>query len=177
MDIGHRWEDLQRSIDDRDGWLEKVIGICVVVISWQWWGWFISSSAILPISSFNTERQNNNINNKHFLSDPITRMIHWLHLCRGVRLTQRVSWIWHKAIWSWGFCTAGVLENVEYPFIAIIPRSTRARSDSTWLGPIYESNRTKLYNYARINCLNELSLHLIVCKQKMCIHAQLNCLK
>ena len=43
--------------------------------------------------------------------------------------------------------------NVECPFIAITPRSTLARCGSTWLGPIYGSNRTKLCTYAKLNCL------------------------
>ena len=41
--------------------------------------------------------------------------IHWLHFCRGVRLLQRVSWIWHKTIWRW------VSSNAKYPFIVIAP--------------------------------------------------------
>ena len=32
--------------------------------------------------------------------------------------------------------------NAEYPFTAIAPRSTLARSGSTWWGPIYGLNRT-----------------------------------
>ena len=35
-------------------------------------------------------------------------------------------------IWWWGSSNAGALWNAEYPFIAIAPRSTLARSDSTW---------------------------------------------
>ena len=34
------------------------------------------------------------------------------------------------------------MENAEYPFIDIASKSTLTRSDSTWLGPIYGSNRT-----------------------------------
>ena len=42
---------------------------------------------------------------------------------------------------------------VEYSFIAIAPSSTMAWSGSTWYGPIYESNRTKLCTYAKVNYL------------------------
>ena len=59
--------------------------------------------------------------------------IHRLHLCRVVTpQPQQVSWIWHKTIWWWGSSNAGALGNVEYPFIAIAPRSTLAWSGSTW---------------------------------------------
>ena len=37
--------------------------------------------------------------------------IHRLHLCRDVRLPQRVSWIWHETIWWWGSCNAWALGN------------------------------------------------------------------
>ena len=60
------------------------------------------------------------------------RRIHRLHPCRGVRLSQRVSWIWHKTIWWWGFSNAGALGNAEYLFIAIAPRFTLFWSGSTW---------------------------------------------
>ena len=40
--------------------------------------------------------------------------------------------IWLKTIWRWGSSNARTLVNVEYPFIAIVPRSTLARSCSTW---------------------------------------------
>ena len=58
--------------------------------------------------------------------------IHWLHLCWGVRPSQRVSWIWHETIWWWGSSNAGALGNVEYPVIVIAPRSTLAWHGSTW---------------------------------------------
>ena len=48
--------------------------------------------------------------------------IHWLHLCRGVRLNQWVFWWWSSS--------NGALEKDEYPFIAIAPRSTLAQSGS-----------------------------------------------
>ena len=57
--------------------------------------------------------------------------IHRSQLCRGVRLPQQVSWIWHYTIWWWGSTNAGVLGNAEYLFIAIAPRSTMAWSGST----------------------------------------------
>ena len=58
--------------------------------------------------------------------------IHQLHLCRGVRPLQWVSWIWHETIWWWGSSNAEALENADYTFIAIAPSSTLTRSGSTW---------------------------------------------
>ena len=52
-----------------------------------------------------------------------------------------------------GSSNAGALGNAEYPFIAIAHRSTLIQSGSTWKGPTYRSNRTKLYTYAKLNCL------------------------
>ena len=48
---------------------------------------------------------------------------------------------------------AGSLGNVEYPLITITASSTLAQCGSTWEGPVYGSNRTKLYIYAKLNCL------------------------
>ena len=63
------------------------------------------------------------------------------------------------------------LGNAEYPFIAITPRSTLARSGSPWESPIFGSNRTKLRTYAKLNCLKWNSfLHW------NCTKAKLNCL-
>ena len=59
----------------------------------------------------------------------------------------------HDTNWWWGFSNAGVLGNVEYPFIAIAPKPTLAWCGSTWYGPIYGSNGTKLCNYAKLNYL------------------------
>ena len=36
---------------------------------------------------------------------------------------------------------AGALGKAEYPFLAIVLRSTQDQSGSTWQGPIYGSNR------------------------------------
>ena len=58
--------------------------------------------------------------------------IHQLLLWRRVRPSHWVSWIWHWAIWCCGSSNTEALENTEYPFIAIAPRSTLARSGSTW---------------------------------------------
>ena len=52
-----------------------------------------------------------------------------------------------------GSGNTGALGNAEYPFISTAPRSTLARSGSTYEGPIYGSNRTKLCTYAKLNCL------------------------
>ena len=70
-----------------------------------------------------------------FLPSRLCSRIHQLHLCREVRTLQRVSFIWHKTIYWWGSSDAGALGNVMYLFIAITPRTTLARSGSTWLGP------------------------------------------
>ena len=56
-------------------------------------------------------------------------------------------------IWGRGSSNAGALENTEYSFIAIALRSTLIQSGSTWQGPIYGSNRSKLRTYAKLNCL------------------------
>ena len=53
-----------------------------------------------------------------------------------------------------GSSNAGDLKNPEYPFIAITPMST------LWVvvpyrSPIYESNRTKMYTYAKPICLKK----------------------
>ena len=42
--------------------------------------------------------------------------------------------------------------NAEHPFIASAPWSTQARNGSTWYGPIYGLNITKLHTYAKLNC-------------------------
>ena len=73
----------------------------------------------------------------------------------GKTAPQRVSWKWHLTIWWRDSSNAGALENVKYPFIAITPRSTQARRDSTWEVPIYGLNRTNgilMLNW--IVCLN-----------------------
>ena len=49
--------------------------------------------------------------------------IHWLHLCRGVRPPQWVSWLWPLRVWWWGPSNTGALGNTKYPFIAIALRS------------------------------------------------------
>ena len=78
--------------------------------------------------------------------------IHWLRLCSGVRLPQIFFYLWHKTDGKAPVMTEN-FGNAEYPFIAIAPRSTQAPSGSPWLGPIYGSNRTKPYSYAKLNYL------------------------
>ena len=56
---------------------------------------------------------------------------------------------------------AGALENVEYPFIAIVPRSTVAQSGSSWWGPIYGLNRTKLHTYAKLNYMKWICFDML----------------
>ena len=46
-----------------------------------------------------------------------------------------------NSVW-WRFSSNRALENVEYPFIAITPRSTLTQSGGTCLGLIYGWNRT-----------------------------------
>ena len=59
---------------------------------------------------------------------------------------QRMIWKWRKTIWLWSYSNAGALGNLEYPFTAIAPESTLARSRST----AYGSNSTKLCTYASL---------------------------
>ena len=42
----------------------------------------------------------------------------------------------------------------EHPFIVFAPRSTLAWNGSTWQGPIYGLNITKLHYYAKLNFVN-----------------------
>ena len=72
---------------------------------------------------------------------------------RGVRLPQRVSWIWHQTIWWWGSCSTEASGNAVYLFIAIDSRTTLAQSSSTWEIPIYGLNRIKQCTYAKLKCL------------------------
>ena len=81
--------------------------------------------------------------------------IYWLRLCRGLRPPPTSVLGMTLIIWWWGSSNAGALGNAKYPFIAIAPRSTRARSGSTWQGPIYGSNRTQLCTFAKLNCLKK----------------------
>ena len=62
---------------------------------------------------------------------------------------QWVSWIWYKSIWCRVFSNPGALGNAEYPFIAIAPWMSLTRIWSTWLDPIFWSNRT-------VWCLNRV---------------------
>ena len=62
---------------------------------------------------------------------------------------------------------------MEYPFIAITPRSTLIWRGSTWKSPIYGSNKTVRHlNTEQTNNLDWIKLseielfdHLTVCKQ------------
>ena len=73
----------------------------------------------------------------------------------------------------------------EYSFIAITPRSTLARRGSTWMVPIYGSNRTKVRTYAKLNCLKKKSFDIwstFLCLSELFeielfLCAKLNCLK
>ena len=80
--------------------------------------------------------------------------IHRLHLCRGVKSPQWVSWIWHKTIWWWESSNAGALGNAKYPFIAITSRSTLAWSGTPdrvlSMGPI-KLNSERMLNWIAWN--------------------------
>ena len=89
---------------------------------------------------------------------------------------QQVTKLRHRTIWWWSFSNAGDLRNVEYSFIVIAPRSTLIRCSSTWYGPIYGSNRTKLCNYTKLNCL-KLTVFTFNSVFKLCNYSKLNSLK
>ena len=73
--------------------------------------------------------------------------IHRQLLCRGVRLSQRVSCIRHSTIWWRGSSNSGALGNVEYSFITIAPTSTLTRSGSILsIGPV-EVNSVLMLNW------------------------------
>ena len=57
--------------------------------------------------------------------------IHRLHLCWGVRILKYPRYD-NKLFDGEAPVITGALGNVEYPFAAIAPRSTLARSDSIW---------------------------------------------
>ena len=73
-----------------------------------------------------------------------------LHLCRGVRLPQQVSWDDTKQSDSeapvmmklWGMRSTTSLPSLPGPLC-----------DSTWDNPMYWSNRTKLFTYVRLKYL------------------------
>ena len=59
----------------------------------------------------------------------------------GVEYTDCISvegqdfpdeWIWYLTIWWWNFSNAWALGNVDYPYIASVPRSTLTCSGRTW---------------------------------------------
>ena len=54
------------------------------------------------------------------------------HLCIGVRRSNECPGYDTKQSDSEAPVNAGALGNAEYPFIAIVPRFTIARSGSTW---------------------------------------------
>ena len=61
---------------------------------------------------------------------------------------------------------------MEYPFIAIAPRSTLTHSGNTWYGPIYESNKTNYVCKQKTNLesgllYNNTWNHLTVCKKEL----------
>ena len=67
-----------------------------------------------------------------------------LLFCRGVRLLSECPRYHTKQSDGEVPVMLELLGNVEYPFITIAPSFTLAQSGSTWWGPIYQSNRTKL---------------------------------
>ena len=89
------------------------------------WAWILTTGTSRKIYNYSKYKAG-----AHCIHGPVDWgcRIHWLHLCRWVRLPKKCP----------GYDTklsdgdAGALGNVEYPFIAITPRSTLAWSDSTW---------------------------------------------
>ena len=74
-------------------------------------------------------------------------------LRRGKKTSVLDMTIWWQGHSPW------TLENIEYLFIAITPRSTLDRSGYTWKGSIYGSNRTVWnLNYMQINDLYKIEL-------------------
>ena len=71
--------------------------------------------------------------------------LHQLRLGWVVRPCQCVSWIWHLTIWWWGSSDDWALGKAGYLFIAIVSRSTLARSGNILFGPMYGLNKNKLY--------------------------------
>ena len=94
--------------------------------------------------------------------------IYWLHLCRGVRLPQYMSWRYDPRqsddeapiilkLWGmWSTPSFPSLPGRLWPWVVAPDK-----------GPIYGSNRTKLCCYTKLNRFKiELFWHLTVCKQK-----------
>ena len=89
---------------------------CSALTLLSWWGlelfetrkiWFSFSSFIRSGSVLPQEK----CSAMTLLSgDPVSweYRIHWLCLCRGVRLLEHVSWILHKTIECWSFGECGV---------------------------------------------------------------------
>ena len=74
--------------------------------------------------------------------------IHRQHLCRGIRPPPTCVLDMTLKTWCWGSSNTGALGSVEYPFISIDPRSTLARSCSTWYSTINGSNKI----VSHLNC-------------------------
>ena len=100
---------------------------------WRWWWWQLALDYNQEFIDSNWSEESRLRNHTHTVNGSVDWgcRIHWLYFCRGVRLPQWVSWIWHKTIWWWDSSNAGTLRNADYPFIAITLWSTLAWSGST----------------------------------------------
>ena len=107
-------------------WRERVRDICASGTTW-WWYIYIHTHTHTDIQPSQLERQN-------------TQTASWQ---RGKTPSISVLDMTLKHL-MWG-SSPGVLGNMEYPFIAITPRSTLTQSSSTWSGPIYGPNRIVWY--------------------------------
>ena len=96
-------------------------------VSWLWdytiWWWGFSNAGALGNTKYS------------FIVSPVGwgYRIHRLHLCRGVRPhpNQCPGYDTKQSVGE-GSSNTGALGNAEYPFIAIVPRSTQSRSGNTW---------------------------------------------
>ena len=137
-DTGCNPEDLPEAMNDREKWWERVRDIRAGGSTWWWWWWWLVLNS-------------NSWNNWTVGTVGWGCRILWLHLYRGVRLLQRVSWIYDTQqpngetpvmLELWGMRSTPLLLSLLGPL---------------WLRvvepDIYGSNGTKLCAYAKENCL------------------------
>ena len=91
---------------------------------------------------------------------------HRLHLCSGVSLPQRVSWLFHETIWYWGFSNATAFGKVVETFITITLRSILPQRNRAWLGPINGPNRTVCWRQLHKNAASNIEQVLEVVPHK-----------
>ena len=110
--------------------------------------------------------------------------IHRLHICKGVRLPQRVSWIWHKAIWWWCSSNAGALGNAEYSSLLSLPDrlcpGLVAPDRVLSMGQIELNRGFKSLLFLHLNCvlmLNWIAWNRFVLTSKLRTYTKVNYLK